>query len=157
VTGRNGSGKSTLLGVLTGELPLESGQRIVGRRTVIGSLEQERTAYGGGEPLLDLFRGRCGLAGEEARTLLAKFGIVGDDVHRPCASLSPGERTRAQLAELQHRGVNLLVLDEPTNHLDLEAIEQLEHALATFDGSLVVVSHDRRFLEAVAPTRPFDL
>jgi ATPase subunit of ABC transporter with duplicated ATPase domains len=157
VTGRNGSGKSTLLGVLTGELPLESGRRIVGRRTVIGSLEQERTAYGGGEPLLDLFRGRCGLAGEEARTLLAKFGIAGDHVHRPCASLSPGERTRAHLAELQHRGVNLLVLDEPTNHLDLEAIEQLEHALATFDGSLVVVSHDRRFLEAVAPTRQFAL
>ncbi|HEU5213894.1 MAG TPA: hypothetical protein VFU10_14080 [Gaiellaceae bacterium] len=66
---------------------------------------------------------------------------------------SPGERTRAQLAELQIREVNLLVLDEPTNHLDLEAVEQLEQALAAYDGSLVVVSHDRRFLEHVAPGR----
>ena len=70
---------------------------------------------------------------------------------RPARPLSPGERTRAHLAELQARGVNLLVLDEPTNHLDLEAVEQLEAALAGYDGTLVVVSHDRRFLEAVAP------
>jgi ATPase subunit of ABC transporter with duplicated ATPase domains len=74
-------------------------------------------------------------------------------VSRLCATLSPGERTRAHLAELQAAGVNLLVLDEPTNHLDLEAVEQLEHALAGYDGTLVVVSHDLRFLEAVAPTR----
>jgi ATPase subunit of ABC transporter with duplicated ATPase domains len=64
---------------------------------------------------------------------------------------------RAQLAELMARGVNLLVLDEPTNHLDLEAIEELETALQAYDGTLVVVSHDRRFLEAVAPTRSIDL
>ena len=70
-----------------------------------------------------------------------------------CSDLSPGERTRVHLAELQARGVNLLVLDEPTNHLDLEAVEQLESALHGFDGTLVVVSHDRRFLEHVAPTR----
>ena len=88
----------------------------------------------------------------EARTLLAKFGLGADDVARPAAGLSPGERTRAHLAELQARGVNLLVLDEPTNHLDLEAVEQLEAALAGYDGALVVVSHDRLFLEAVAPT-----
>ena len=69
------------------------------------------------------------------------------------ASLSPGERTRAHLAELQARGVNVLVLDEPTNHLDVEAVEQLERALQSYDGTLVVVSHDRRFLECVAPTR----
>jgi ATPase subunit of ABC transporter with duplicated ATPase domains len=69
------------------------------------------------------------------------------------ASLSPGESTRAHLAELQARGVNLLVLDEPTNHLDIEAVEQLERALQSYDGTLVVVSHDRRFLECVAPTR----
>jgi ATPase subunit of ABC transporter with duplicated ATPase domains len=90
---------------------------------------------------------------EAARTLLAKFGLGAEQVHMPCASLSPGERTRAQLAELQELGVNLLLLDEPTNHLDLEAIEQLEQALAYYDGTLVVVSHDRRFLEAVEPTR----
>jgi ATPase subunit of ABC transporter with duplicated ATPase domains len=153
VTGRNGSGKSTLLAVLTGDLPLASGRRVVGRRTVLGSLEQSRTGYANAESLLTSFCRRSGLAEEAARTLLAKFGLGADAVHRAGASLSPGERTRAQLAELQHRGVNLLLLDEPTNHLDLEAIEQLEQALAAFDGTLVVVSHDRRFLEAVAPTR----
>ena len=72
---------------------------------------------------------------------------------RAGADLSPGERTRALLAELMAQGVNCLVLDEPTNHLDLEAIEQLESALAAYGGTTVVVSHDRRFLERVAPTR----
>jgi ATPase subunit of ABC transporter with duplicated ATPase domains len=153
VTGRNGSGKSTLLGLLAGEVPLASGRRTVGRTTVLGSLAQGRTAYTGAEPLLPAFVRRAGIAVEAARTLLAKFGLGAEEVHRSCASLSPGERTRAHLAELQERGVNLLLLDEPTNHLDLEGVEQLEHALAGYDGTLVVVSHDRRFLEAVEPTR----
>ena len=93
----------------------------------------------------------------DARALLAKFGLGAAHVLRPCETLSPGERTRAHLAELQAAGVNLLVLDEPTNHLDLEAVEQLEQALASWDGALVVVSHDRRFLEAVGPTRALAL
>jgi ATPase subunit of ABC transporter with duplicated ATPase domains len=71
--------------------------------------------------------------------------------------LSPGERTRAHLAELTALGVNCLVLDEPTNHLDLEAIEQLETALRAYEGTAVVVSHDRRFLESLAPTRELAL
>ena len=83
------------------------------------------------------------------RTLLAKFGLKADHVHRPGASLSPGERTRASLALLQAVGVNLLVLDEPTNHLDLPAIEQLEDALAAYDGTLLLVTHDRRLLAEV--------
>jgi ATPase subunit of ABC transporter with duplicated ATPase domains len=153
VTGRNGSGKSTLLRMLLGEIPLVAGRRAVGPRTVAGALGQDRQEYAGGEALVDLFRARARLAGEPARTLLAKFGLGAEHVGRPCDSLSPGERTRAHLAELQARGVNLLVLDEPTNHLDLEAVEQLEAALAGYDGTLVVVSHDCSFLEAVAPTR----
>ena len=152
VTGRNGSGKSTLLAMLLGELPLVAGARTVGRRTSFGVLDQERRTYAGEETLLATFAERTRLLPVDARTLLAKFGLGADDVARPAAGLSPGERTRAQLAELQARGVNLLVLDEPTNHLDLEAVEQLEAALAGYDGALVVVSHDRRFLEAVAPT-----
>ena len=72
---------------------------------------------------------------------------------RPAATLSPGERTRAALALLQARGVNLLVLDEPTNHLDLPAIEQLEEALDAFPGTLLLVTHDRRMLESVRTTR----
>jgi len=157
VTGRNGSGKTTLLGMLLGNVPLSEGRRRVGRRTRVGSLAQHRDAYGGAESLIDAFRARTGLAVEPARTLLAKFGLGADHIGRPCETLSPGERTRAQLAELQNLGVNLLVLDEPTNHLDLEAVEQLESALDGYEGTIVVVSHDRRFLERVSPTRELAL
>ena len=89
----------------------------------------------------------------DVRTLLAKFGLGANHVNRPAASLSPGERTRASLALLQARGVNLLVLDEPTNHLDLPAIEQLEEALDTFAGTVLLVTHDRRMLDNVRLTR----
>jgi ATPase subunit of ABC transporter with duplicated ATPase domains len=157
VSGRNGSGKSTLIGMLLGDVPLSEGRRSLGRRTVVGSLGQERGAYDGDEPLLEAFRARSELAPDDARTLLAKFGLGADHVLRACESLSPGERTRARIAELQARRVNLLVLDEPTNHLDLEAVEQLEAALASYAGTIVLVSHDRRFLERVGPTRTIEL
>jgi ATPase subunit of ABC transporter with duplicated ATPase domains len=153
ITGRNGSGKSTLLALLLGELPLAAGRRAVGRSTVLGALDQRRLAYDGSEPLVAVFTARSGLQPGEARTLLAKFNLGADHVERACATLSPGERTRAHLAELMALGVNCLVLDEPTNHLDLEAIEELETALRAYEGTAVVVSHDRRFLESVAPTR----
>jgi ATPase subunit of ABC transporter with duplicated ATPase domains len=157
VSGRNGSGKSTLLGMLLGEVPLSAGTRALGRRTVIGTLEQGRGAYDGDEQLLERFRRRAGMRAEEARTLLAKFGLGADHVGRACSSLSPGERTRAHLAELQARRVNLLVLDEPTNHLDLEAVEQLEAALRDYDGTVVLVTHDRRFIDRFGATRTIRL
>jgi ATPase subunit of ABC transporter with duplicated ATPase domains len=157
VAGPNGTGKSTLLEMLVGELPLVEGSRTVGRRSVIGAIGQDRNAYAHDVPLVQEFESRSGLARVDARTLLAKFGLGAEHVNRSCVTLSPGERTRAHLADLQARGVNVLVLDEPTNHLDLEAVEQLETALAAFDGTLVVVSHDRRFLERVAPTRELSL
>jgi len=157
VTGPNGAGKSTLVRALLGELDLARGTRELGRGVVVGVIGQERAGYGSEGSLLDAFSGRTGLDPVDARTLLAKFGLGATHVLRPCETLSPGERTRAHLAELQAAGVNLLVLDEPTNHLDLEAVEQLERALAGWDGSLVVVSHDRRFLETVAPTRTLAL
>ena len=157
ITGRNGSGKSTLLALLLGELPLAAGRRVVGRSTVLGALDQRRVAYDGTEPLLAVFTARSCLQPAEARTLLAKFNLGAGHVERPCATLSPGERTRAHLAELMALGVNCLVLDEPTNHLDLEAIEELETALRAYEGTAVVVSHDRRFLENVAPTRELAL
>ncbi|MDP9386283.1 MAG: ATP-binding cassette domain-containing protein, partial [Actinomycetota bacterium] len=90
-----------------------------------------------------------GLGIQDARSLLAKFGLGDDAVGRPAGTLSPGERTRAELARLMATGVNWLVLDEPTNHLDLPAIEQLEVALDAYDGALLLVSHDRRLLDAV--------
>jgi ATPase subunit of ABC transporter with duplicated ATPase domains len=149
VTGPNGSGKSTLLGALTGELPLASGAREVGKGVVFGELEQARARFVVDKPLLEAFGGPQ----EEARTLLAKFGLGANDVLRPARTLSPGERTRAQLALLAAQGVNCLVLDEPTNHLDLPAIEELETALAGYTGTVVLVTHDRRLLERFAPTR----
>ena len=104
-----------------------------------------------------MFARESGLGPTDARTLLAKFALGADDVARASATLSPGERTRAGLALLQARGVNTLVLDEPTNHLDLEAIEELETALETYEGCLIVVTHDRRFLERLAVTRTIAL
>jgi ATPase subunit of ABC transporter with duplicated ATPase domains len=153
VTGPNGAGKSTLLGALLGEVVLTAGTRWVGPSVVVGELEQARHRFPAEEPLLDGFLAATGLLVPDARTLLAKFGLGAAHVLRPAGSLSPGERTRASLALLQATGVNVLVLDEPTNHLDLPAIEQLEQALDAFPGTLLLVSHDRRLLDAVRTTR----
>ena len=155
VIGANGTGKTTLIRALTGELPLARGSRRVGPAVVFGELTQARDLFSG--VLLDDFTELSGLTTTDARTLLAKFALGPDEIVRPAPSLSPGERTRAGLALLSARGVNCLILDEPTNHLDLEAIEELETALETYDGCLVVVTHDRRFLERLAVTRTMEL
>jgi ATPase subunit of ABC transporter with duplicated ATPase domains len=124
---------------------------------VLGELDQRRTLFAGPDPLLGSFSAAASLPAEEARTLLAKFGLGADDVLRPAKTLSPGERTRAVLAHLMAFGVNCLVLDEPTNHLDLPAIEELEVALEAYGGTIVLVTHDRRLLERFEPTRRIDL
>jgi ATPase subunit of ABC transporter with duplicated ATPase domains len=155
IVGANGSGKTSLIHALTGELALAGGERRIGAGTVFGELNQARDLFTG--TLLADFAQLAGLPATDARTLLAKFALGADDVDRDAASLSPGERTRAGLALLAARGVNCLILDEPTNHLDLEAIEELETALAGFDGCLVVVTHDRRFLERLEVSRTLDL
>jgi ATPase subunit of ABC transporter with duplicated ATPase domains len=157
IVGRNGAGKTTLLGALVGELPLVRGTRTLGAGVVLGQLDQTRALFAGAEPLLDRFRAESGLPPSDARTLLAKFGIRGEDALRATCSLSPGERSRATLALLQARAVNCLILDEPTNPLDPEAIEQLEEALADHAGTVLLVTHDRRFLERFAPTRTIEL
>ncbi|MEV4889624.1 ABC-F family ATP-binding cassette domain-containing protein [Nonomuraea sp. NPDC055795] len=153
ITGANGSGKTTLLGALLGRVPLDEGHAALGPGVVVGEVDQARGLFVGEEPLIDAFTREAGLVPGEARTLLAKFGLRAGHVPRAAATLSPGERTRAALALLQARGVNLLVLDEPTNHLDLPAIEQLESALASYPGTLLLVTHDRRMLEAVQVDR----
>ncbi|MEU4771297.1 ABC-F family ATP-binding cassette domain-containing protein [Micromonospora sp. NPDC023644] len=154
VTGANGSGKSTLLAALLGRLPLDSGHAALGPGVVVGEVDQARGLFLGDVPLIDAFGAAVPqLSPADARTLLAKFNLRAGHVLRPAATLSPGERTRAALALLQGRGVNLLVLDEPTNHLDLPAIEQLESALASYPGTLLLVTHDRRMLDAVTTNR----
>jgi ATPase subunit of ABC transporter with duplicated ATPase domains len=158
ITGANGSGKSTLLGALLGRLPLDGGTASLGPAVQIGEIEQARSRFFGAEQLLDAFSAEVpDWPTAEVRTLLAKFGLTADHVLRPAATLSPGERTRAGLALLQARGVNVLVLDEPTNHLDLPAIEQLEEALAEYPGTLLLVTHDRRMLDVVATTRRLEV
>jgi ATPase subunit of ABC transporter with duplicated ATPase domains len=158
ITGPNGSGKTTLLGALLGRILLDEGHASLGPGVIVGEVDQARGLFLGGEPLIDAFRtAAAGMQPAEARTLLAKFGLRADHVLRAAGTLSPGERTRAALALLQARGVNLLVLDEPTNHLDLPAIEQLESALASYPGTLLLVTHDRRMLETVTTSRRIDV
>ncbi len=156
ITGANGSGKSTLLAALLGGPPLDEGTASLGSGVRLGEVDQVRGLFLGEEPLSAAFGAEVpDLPDADVRTLLAKFGLRADHVVRPAGTLSPGERTRAALALLQARGVNVLVLDEPTNHLDLPAIEQLEQALADYTGTLLLVTHDRRMLEAVHTTRRF--
>jgi len=156
IVGPNGSGKTTLLDAILGRIPLAKGSRLIGQGVVLGEVAQnlDELAHG---PLLPAFTKAANLDQEEARTLLAKFGLGADHVVRDAASLSPGERTRALIALLAARGVNCLVLDEPTNHLDVAAIEELEVALDRFPGTVLLVTHDRRFLAGFRATRTLEL
>ena len=154
ITGPNGSGKTTLLSVLLGRLSPDEGSASLGSGVSVGEIDQARGLFVGSDTVSEALGAAVPeWPDAEVRTLLAKFGLRGDDALRPASSLSPGERTRAALALLQARGVNLLVLDEPTNHLDLPAIEQLERAMENFEGTLLLVTHDRRMLDTVRSTR----
>ena len=153
LTGPNGAGKTTLLGALLGRVPLTTGRQSLGSGVLLGEVDQARQAFHGEATVVDVLERRTAWPAGEVRTLLAKYGLRGDHVTRPASTLSPGERTRASLALLQAVGVNCLVLDEPTNHLDLPAIEQLEQALEAYEGTLLLVSHDRRLLGSLRTTR----
>ncbi|GAB2716236.1 ABC-F family ATP-binding cassette domain-containing protein [Arthrobacter bambusae] len=150
ITGPNGAGKSTLLRLLLGIQEPDAGDASMGASVAIGEIDQARGLLAGHLALADAVESvLVEWNSADVRTLLAKFGLKADHTSRTVDSLSPGERTRAALALLQARGVNLLVLDEPTNHLDLPAIEQLEEALDGYEGALLLVTHDRRLLENV--------
>ncbi|MBB6629136.1 ABC-F family ATP-binding cassette domain-containing protein [Nocardioides sp. KIGAM211] len=158
ITGPNGAGKTTLLRLLLGRLAPDTGSAALGASVAVGEIDQARTGLAEDALLGDAVEAAVpDLSPADVRTLLAKFGLKADQVGSRVDRLSPGERTRAGLALLQARGVNLLVLDEPTNHLDLPAIEQLEEALAGYDGALLLVSHDRRLLESVALDQRWDV
>ena len=157
LVGANGSGKTTLIGLLLGRIAAGTGTAGLGASVIVGEIEQARSELLGDESLLDAFTAATGLPTGDARTLLAKFGLGAEHVHRRAGTLSPGERTRGSLALLMANGAILLVLDEPTNHLALPAIEQLEQALDTFAGTVILVTHDRALLERVRLTRTFDV
>ncbi|MDF2825783.1 MAG: transporter-related protein [Mycobacterium sp.] len=150
ITGPNGAGKSTLLRLLLGRRMPDEGRASLGAAVAVGEIDQARADFTGSARLVDRFEQRLpDWTTADVRTLLAKFGLRADHVERRVDELSPGERTRAGLALLQAVGTNVLVLDEPTNHLDLPAIEQLEQALDSYDGALLLVTHDRRMLQNV--------
>ena len=154
ITGPNGAGKSTLLRLLLGRRSPDEGRASLGANVAIGEIDQARADLAGPGRLVDRFEQRVpSWSTADVRTLLAKFGLRSDHVERQIDELSPGERTRAGLALLQACGTNVLVLDEPTNHLDLAAIEQLEQALESYDGALLLVTHDRRMLANVRVDR----
>ena len=148
--GDNGSGKTTLLEAVVGRRPVADGRVSWDTRVVLGTLGQARDEISGDRGLLEAVAAALGETDAGAvRTLLAKFGLGAEHVARPCAGLSLGERTRASLALLQGRAVNVVVLDEPTNHLDAAAIDQLQDALADYTGTLLIVTHDRTLLDAL--------
>lgn len=149
LVGRNGAGKSTLLRVLSGAtLPL-SGEVRRGAGVRLGDFTQEHEQLPRGRTLRQVFADLGGI-GDRTKVgiIMAQFSL-GTDTSRKVKDLSPGERARLLLALYAERGVNVLFLDEPTNHLDLEAIEALEEVLRTYRGTVVLVTHDRTFLERV--------
>jgi ATP-binding cassette subfamily F protein 3 len=151
LVGANGTGKTTLIETLAGVRELADGKLRIGHNVEIGYLSQhaEELAAGGARTVLEATQRLTGLKPGPARALLGRFLFSGEDAEKPLDGLSGGERRRLSLAVLVHSGANLLILDEPTNHLDLESREALEAALASFPGSLLLVSHDRALLDAV--------
>lgn len=151
LVGPNGAGKSTLLKSITGELPLLAGEIRLGANVEIGYYDQEQSHLNRSKTVLaELWDEYPGTQEKEIRTILGTFLFSGDDVLKPVAALSGGEKARLALAKLTMQKANLLILDEPTNHLDLDSKEVLENALIDYPGTLLFVSHDRYFINRIA-------
>ncbi|HEX5380399.1 MAG TPA: ABC-F family ATP-binding cassette domain-containing protein [Phenylobacterium sp.] len=158
VTGPNGSGKSTLIRLATGELTPTSGR--IERGSPSALLDQKAAMLGEDETLVEAYRRLNPQAGDNAaHAALARFLFRNAAAHKPVRDLSGGERLRAALACVLtgERPPQLLILDEPSNHLDLESVAAVEAALRGYDGALLVVSHDRDFLDAVGVDREIGL
>jgi ATP-binding cassette subfamily F protein 3 len=149
LVGANGSGKTTLIDVLTGRREPAAGKVRRGHNVTVGLLSQHADELGETGTVLEAAQRATGLTPNKARALLGRFLFSGDDAEKPVGGLSGGERRRLSLAVLVHSGANVLVLDEPTNHLDLDSREALEDALRGFEGTVLLVSHDRALLDAV--------
>ncbi|MGH2448080.1 MAG: ribosomal protection-like ABC-F family protein [Chloroflexota bacterium] len=149
--GPNGAGKTTLLRTVLGEIPPVAGSAGLGGGLITGYLAQTQENLLGVLQVMDeLMTHKQGMKPSEARSYLARFLFRGEDVFKPVGKLSGGERARLALAILMLEGVNLLLLDEPTNHLDIPAREVLEEALEAFDGTVILVSHDRYLVDRLA-------
>jgi ATP-binding cassette, subfamily F, member 3 len=149
LVGPNGAGKTTLIETLAGEREPESGSVWTGHNVKLGYLSQHADTAAGEGTVLDAVRRETGLSGRQARDLLGGFLFSGAEAEKSLRDISGGEQRRLSLAILVASGANLLILDEPTNHLDVESREALEDALSTFEGAVILVSHDRALLEAI--------
>ena len=145
--GRNGVGKSTLLKIIVGELKADSGEIKIGNRVKIGYLSQGHEELNENRTPLEELNYEFGLTEGQARSELARLNLFAQVVEKPIADLSGGEKTRVALTKLILMGANFLILDEPTNHLDLPAREAIEAALQAFDGTILIVTHDRYLLD----------
>jgi ATP-binding cassette, subfamily F, member 3 len=150
--GENGSGKSTLLRCIAGRIPYE-GTIKLGPSIRVGYLSQESDELPLQSSVLEVFRSRTEMHEDEARTYLHKFLFTGSDVFKAVETLSYGQRSKLALAMLILSGANFLVLDEPTSHMDMPALGAIENALTEFEGPILVVSHDRYFIERIGVTR----
>ena len=148
--GPNGAGKTTLLKTILGELAPVTGKAKIGNRVKIGYFSQSYERLDPNQTLLDNFLTEYGYTTEHTRSLLGGMLFHGDDVFKEIGTLSGGQKARLVLLKLVLDGANLLILDEPTNHLDIAAREAVEAALEAFDGTVLVVSHDRYFINEVA-------
>jgi ATP-binding cassette subfamily F protein 3 len=151
IMGPNGSGKTTLLRALLGEEDADGGVVKRGALTEFGYYDQQLQTLAPDKPVIRAVWPEDAAEATEQplRDLLGRFGLTGDQVYQRVGDLSGGEKSRAALAKLVAQGVNVLVLDEPTNHLDLWACDALEQAMTAFEGTAIVVSHDRYFLNKV--------
>jgi ATP-binding cassette subfamily F protein 3 len=148
--GPNGAGKSTLLKTLVGDRQPQSGELRLGESIVAGYYRQDLGQVPLDKPLYDLIAElRPGWERRGVQGHLGRFGFSGNEAQRTAENLSGGERARVALAMIVLSGANLLILDEPTNHLDVESIEALEDAIREFDGTVIVVSHDRELLRSL--------
>jgi ATP-binding cassette subfamily F protein 3 len=158
LVGPNGAGKTTLIETLAGRDGLAAGKLRTGHNVKLGYLSQhgEELSAGTARTVLEATQRATGLTPNKARALLGRFLFSGEEADKPLDELSGGEWRRISLAILVSSGANVLILDEPTNHLDVESREALEEALASFEGSVLLVSHDRALLDAVG-TRTLSL
>jgi ATP-binding cassette, subfamily F, member 3 len=148
--GPNGTGKSTLLRTILGEIPPLGGSFKLGASLELAYFSQTHEELNPTRTVLDEFLGHYPMLNSEARSYLARFLFRGDDVYQQVGSLSGGERSRLALALLLYQGANFLLLDEPTNHLDIPAQEELQAELETFNGTILMVSHDRYLVDRLA-------